>query len=204
MISIDFSPASVLPDTPLPTSGPLSDILRDQGVHNFRQAALFVQAMPYGYNHSSTDSRILFSDGFGTCLTKHGFMARLAQEVGLAAYRFEGFYALDETVVHGVDDILREYGLPYIPRTHCFLGYEKLFVDLTAGNCTGKNGLITRYLEIFRVPPEQSPAEAEAAYRGFYSSLCEQEPVFARMGVIGMLEVLRLCQEQNKALCRRK
>ena len=64
----------------------------------------------------------------------------------------------------GIDTILAEYGLPYIPRIHCFLDYKKSYIDLTEGNCTGKNGMIETYLKIFRVKPELTQSERDDSY----------------------------------------
>ncbi len=167
------------------------------------QAANYVKRLPYGRNRTTEDSMILFQDGFGNCLAKHGIIARLAEELELAIYRHEGFYRLNDQIVTGVGAILAANGLSYIPRTHCFLSFEKKYVDLTDGNCTGKNGLIEEYIEITRVKPEQTQAEADLMIRDFYSRICEVDADFARLGIEGMLEVLERCVALNSALCER-
>jgi hypothetical protein len=111
------------------------------------------------------------------------------------------FYQLTDEIVTGVGAILDEYGLPYIPRTHCFLSYENSYIDLTEGNCTGKNGMIERYLEISRVKAEQSRNEIMEAYRSYYEEVCAVNPEFARIGVEGMFEVLERCGTLNAAIC---
>lgn len=202
MITIHFSRIEFLPDAVLRRQGPVSRAFLDRGVTTFHQAAYYVNRLPYGENSSSGNAMILFEDGFGTCLTKHGIIARLAEELDLAVCRCEGFYPLTGKIVTGVDAILAGYGLAYLPRAHCFLTCGNRYVDLTEGNCTGKNGLIERYLEIFRVKPEQSQAERDEMYRRYYAEVCLADPVFARVGVQGLLEVLERCQALNTALCR--
>ena len=204
MITIHFSPIETLPNTAIKPHGLVSNAFLSRGVTTFRQAAYYVNHLPYGYNSSSDNAMILFDDGFGTCLTKHGVIARLAEELELSVYRCEGLYPLTEKIVTGVDTILAEYGLPYIPRTHCFLANEKDYVDLTEGNCTGKNGLIQTYLKIFRVKPEQTQTEEDETYRSHYAEICEADPVFARVGVEGMLEVLKRCETLNTTICLRQ
>jgi hypothetical protein len=129
-------------------------------------------------------------------------VARLAKELELSVYRCEGLYPLTDKIVNGVDAILADYGLPYIPRTHCFLSHENIYIDLTEGNCTGKNSTIENYFSLFRVEPEQTQSEVDSFYRRQYSAICAENPVFARVGVEGMLEVLKRCQTQNIALCQ--
>lgn len=207
MISIKFLPIRTLPNGILHQQGPVSRSFLELGISTFLEAAEYVHQLPYGENSSSCsssgDSRILLIEGVGTCLTKHGLIARLAGELALPVYRCEGFYELTDNVVTGVNAILREYGLPYIPRTHCFLSCEKGYVDLTEGNCTGKNGLIENYLAIYRVNPELTKKESDEMYRSFYANVCKKEASFARIGVEGMLEVLKRCRELNAGRCQR-
>lgn len=203
MITIHFSPVEALPNATIQPQGLVSKAFLDRGVTTFHQAAYYVNRLPYGYNSSSDNTMILLDDGFGTCLTKHGLIARLAEELGVAVYRCEGMYPLTDQIVTGVNTILAEYGLPYIPRTHCFLAFEKDYVDLTEGNCTGKNGLIETYLKLFRVKPEQTQAEENETYRMYYGEICAVDPVFARVGVESLFEVLKRCEALNTTLCLR-
>lgn len=204
MITIRFSPIDALPNAVIHPKGLVSRAFLGRGATTFHQAAYYVGRLPYGSNSSSDNAMILLEDGFGTCLTKHGLVARLAEELEeLSVYRCEGFYPLTEKIVTGVDAILAEYGLAYIPRIHCFLAFEEGYVDLTAGNCTGKNGSIETYLEIFRVKPEQTRSETDETYRNYYSGLCAADPAFDQVGVGGMFEVLKRCVALNTAKCQR-
>ncbi len=102
----------------------------------------------------------------------------------------------------GIDTILAEYGLPYIPRIHCFLDYKKSYIDLTEGNCTGKNGMIETYLKIFRVKPELTQSERDDSYATYYTEVCEADPVFAKVGVDKMYAILKRCEALNVTLCQ--
>ena len=201
MIHIDVSPIAALPSTVIHRQGPVCEAFLDRGASTVHQAAEFVNRLPYGNNRSSENAMILFADGFGTCLTKHGIVARLAEELGIPIHRSEGFYRLTDEIVTGVGEILAEYGLPFIPRTHCFLSSENIYVDLTDGNCTGKNGLIETYLEISRLNPEQTQAESDDMYRRYYAKICAVDLIFARVGIEGLFEVLHRCQALNALAC---
>jgi hypothetical protein len=128
-------------------------------------------------------------------------VARLAEELQLSVHRCEGFYPLTDTIVTGVGSILAEYGLPYIPRTHCFLSHNNTHVDLTSGNCTGKNGLIETYFKIIPVASDQTQSERDAMYHSYYTEICSSNPVFARVGIETLLEVLKRCQARNAEAC---
>ena len=202
MIHIHFSSIETLPNAAIQPQGVVSKAFINHGVKTFREASYYVQGLPYGYNRSSDHAMILFEDGFGTCFTKHGLIARLAEELTLPVYRYEGFYPLTNKIVTGVDTILAEYGLPYIPRIHCFLAFEKSYIDLTEGNCTGKNGMIETYLKIFRVKPEQTQSERDDTYANYYAEVCEADPEFAKVGVDKMYGILKRCEALNTALCQ--
>lgn len=204
MQTIRFSPLDVLPDAPIVALGPISAAFLERGTPSVHSAAAFVQRLPYGGNSRAGDSLALFDDSQGTCTTKHGVIARLAEELGLPITRCEGFYPLTDKIVTGVEEILGEYGLTYLPRAHCFLVYRDHYIDLTEGNCTGKNGLIESYFRIYDVVAEQTPEEYDALYRQFYAEACETEPAFARLGVDGMLEVRKRCGAVNAAACQRQ
>ena len=204
MITVNFAPIATLPNAAIQPQGVVSKAFIDRGVKTFHEASYYVNGLPYGYNSSSSNAMILFEDGFGTCFAKHGLIARLAEELDLSVYRYEGFYSLTDKIVTGVDTILAEYGLPYIPRIHCFLNYEKSYIDLTDGNCTGKNGLIEAYLKIFRVKPEQTQSEVDDKYRSYYAEVCTVNPVFAKVGVDSMYGILKRCQALNTAICKRQ
>lgn len=201
MIHIDFSPASELPPAEIADNGEVSRAFFDRGIRTFQEAASYVRDLPYGFNASSDDSMILLRDGFGTCTTKHGIIARLAEEMDVPARKYEGFYPLTEAVIPDVASILEEAGIAFIPRTHCFLSYQSDFFDLTEGNCTGKKGMVQDYLKIFMVKPEQSQEEIDRCYRDYYEHLCNEDASFSRLGIDGMFEVLKKCIQKPNNFC---
>jgi hypothetical protein len=201
MIRIQFLQAKALPDARIHPNGTISKLFLNRNIKTFHEAAEYVHQLPYGVNSIPGNSSIVLHEGFGTCTTKHGLIARLAEELSLHVHRCEGFYELTDAIVTGVDDILKEYGLPYIPRTHCFLKCANGYVDLTEGNCTGKNGLIESYTEIYQVKAEQTQEEIDQMYRNHYTQICKKDPRFSMIGVDGMLVVLKRCVELNTARC---
>jgi hypothetical protein len=203
MIRIEFKPPEVLPDAVIGPLGSVSQLLTDLKIGTFQEAARYVRQLPYGPNSTAGDSTVLLREGFGDCTTKHGLMARLAGELSLPVHRCEGFYELTDAVVTGVDALLREYGLPYLPRAHCFLACPGGYVDLTEGNCTGKNGLIQSYSEILPVKADQTDEEVDRMYRSHYEGLCSRDERFAKIGVEGLLVILKRCVDLNLARCNR-
>ncbi len=154
-------PIDVLPDIVIQLRGPISNILLEREIASFQAACRYVKAMPYSSNSNNEDSLVLFEENCGTCTTKHGAIARLAAELGLEVYKNLGFYRLNDEIVTGVNAIIQPFGLSFIPQIHCFLRYKAFHVDLTEGNCNGKNKTIDDYDFVVKVQPDLSHAEQE-------------------------------------------
>ena len=156
---------SVFPDKSITSDGPVSKVFIDLGITRFQEACHHVLHLPYGYNSDNDDLMILFKENKGTCTTKHAVIGTLAQELSLPVYKNVGIYAMTEEIVSGTDMLLQEFRLPYIPMLHCFLVYENFRVDLTEGNCNGKNRSIETFLHVQQVEPCISEKDEYLLYR---------------------------------------
>lgn len=196
----------VLPDVAIPahgtaSSGSVAQAFLDRNLKTFRQACAWIKDLPYGSNSKTEDSLILFEESCGTCTTKHGIIARLAQELGLAVYKNLGFYRLNEEIVTGVSDLLQPYALSFIPQIHCFLEYDRFRIDLTEGNCNGKNKTIDLYDFVVRVRPDLNRVEEEQYYLNYLNQYFAIEPQLAVVGVPTILQLLQACNQQVKYQC---
>ncbi|MEM8805574.1 MAG: hypothetical protein AAGF01_06065 [Cyanobacteria bacterium P01_G01_bin.38] len=191
----------VLPDTEIQNRGEVSKILLGLGLKTFQAACHYVKAMPYGLNTNSENSLILFEEGQGTCTTKHGAIARLAQELKLPVYKNLGFYRLNDTIVTGISAILEPCGLSFIPQIHCFLEYENYRVDLTEGNCNGKNQTIENYDFVVRVQPDLTYEQEEDYYLAYLARYFAIAPRLEELGKTSVLELLNACNRQVRYQC---
>ena len=164
-------PITVLPNVSLSPQGPMSRRYLEQGLTTFHAACQWTKDLPYGRNTHSEDSLILFEEGHGTCTTKHGAVARLAQEHDLPVQKNLGFYRLNDEIVPGVNAVLAPYGLDFIPQIHCFLVYQNYRVDLTEGNCNGKNKTIEDYDFVVPVEPDIPRHRTRPATENSYAGM---------------------------------
>ena len=148
MDSYDF-----LPDSEIKPVGEMSEMFLKLNITSFKEACIYVHKMPYGINTNSNDKMILFKDNCGTCSTKHGVIATLAEELKIPLYKYSCVYKYTEEITTGVNEILKKYEVPYIPMGHCFLVYEKYSFDLTEGNNNGKKISIDEYIHAEKVEP---------------------------------------------------
>ncbi|HEY9890070.1 MAG TPA: hypothetical protein V6D02_16810 [Candidatus Obscuribacterales bacterium] len=196
-----MEPIDVLPDVPLQPQGAIAEKYLEQGLTTFHDACHWTQALPYGVNSNNEDSLILFAEGRGTCTTKHGAIARLAQEHHLPVHKNLGFYRLNDAIVTGVNALLASYDLAFIPQIHCFLAYENHRVDLTAGNCNGKNKTIEDYDFVVAVAPDLTHAQHRAYYLAYLQQYRAIAPALAALSDETVLALLAACDRQVKYQC---
>lgn len=194
-------PIEALPDTILQAHGPIAEQFLQQGLTTFHEACRWTKNLPYAANSNSEDSLILFEEGCGNCTTKHGAIARLAQEHGLSVHKNLGFYRLNDEIVTGVNALLQPYGLDFIPQIHCFLVYENYRVDLTEGNCNGKNKTIEDYDFVVQVSPDLSRAQHHAYYLEFLQRYRAFSPRLATLNDTTVMDLLAACDRQLKYQC---
>jgi hypothetical protein len=191
----------VLPNVDIQLKGTISGHFLEREIKTFCAACCWVQELPYGANSNSEDSLILFEENCGTCTTKHGAIARLAQELGIDVYKNLGFYRLNDETVTGVNAIIQPYGLSFIPQIHCFLQYSSFRIDLTQGNCNGKNKTIEDYDFVVRVTPDLTRQEEEKYYISYLNRYFAIEPSLAAVCISTLLELLDACNRQVKYQC---
>ena len=194
-------PITVLPDVTLQSNDPITTQFLQRNITTFHSACQWVKDLPYAANANSEDSMILFEDGFGNCTTKHGAIARLAHAHDLPIQKNLGFYRLNDDIVTGVSAILAPHGLSFIPQIHCFLVYENYRVDLTAGNCNGKNKTIEDYDFVVEVQPDLSRSLHHDYYRTYLQRYCAQHPQLATLEEAKIFELLEECDRQLKYQC---
>jgi len=142
-----------LPDAEIKPIGELSKKFLELGIKTFKDACEYVHNIDYGYNTNYEDKMILFKEKRGSCTSKHGVIASLAQELNLTLYKHVCVYKLTEEITTGVNEILEKFEILYIPMVHCFLVYENYQFDLTEGNHNGKKKPIDDYIHSEKVDP---------------------------------------------------
>lgn len=190
-----------LPNITLEANGIVAEAFLKKGLTTFHDACRWTKALPYGANANTEDSLVLFADGYGNCTTKHGAIARLAQEHNLPIHKYLGFYRLNDEIVTGVNTLLKPYGLDFIPQIHCFLVYETCRVDLTEGNCNGKNKTIDDYDFVVQVEPDLTRQQHQAYYLDYLKRYKACTPQLAALSEATLLDVLAACDRQLKYQC---
>ncbi|MBY9006906.1 MAG: hypothetical protein KGD63_09115 [Candidatus Lokiarchaeota archaeon] len=142
-----------LPKEKIKPLGIISKKFIELGIGSFSDACNFVHNKKYGYNTNYDDKLIFFKEKMGTCTTKHAIIAGLAEELNIPLYKYIGIYRFTKEISKGTDEILKKYGLPYVPMVHCFLVFKDYKFDLTEGNKNGKKKSIDNFIHTEKVSP---------------------------------------------------
>lgn len=133
--------------------GEVSRAFQSLGVRTFREAARYVQVLPYGRNIDRADARSVLREGKGTCSTKHALLAMLAKENNIPVRLMVGIYLMNETNTPGVGGVLERHGFKEIPEAHCYLRLNERYLDFT--RLTGQmDGVALSFLAEKEIAPE--------------------------------------------------
>lgn len=151
------------------TSGSISKAFRDVGLQSFRQAADWVNHLPYRRNTDKNNPLCLFEDRSGTCSTKHALLKRLADENGNTVLKLMlGIFTMNAKNTPAVKEVLKKYNLKYMPEAHNYLRAYNYIIDVT-GIGINETKLELDLLDEIEITPEQL-AELKVSYHREYLS----------------------------------
>ncbi len=111
---------------------PISDHFLERDITDFQQAASYIRGLPYRRNSNKYDLTTAFTDGCGTCGTKHALLKQLADENGLIGVKLiMGIFKMDANYAPKIAGTLERSGLEYIPEAHNYLSFNSELYDLT-------------------------------------------------------------------------
>jgi hypothetical protein len=125
----------------------------------------------------------------------------VAQENDIPINKCIGFYKLNDQIITSVDKIISRYDLDYIPQIHCFLKFSGKYLDLTEGNCNGKNKIIDEYDFIIDTEPDLSDQRKEEYYIQYLKKYMEFEEKLNALGIKKILNILREVNEMTQNKC---
>jgi hypothetical protein len=156
----------VLDPVALTSAGPITAAFVAAGVKDFRSAAAYVSAIPYG---RTVDLDVLgvIREQRGTCSTKHALLRRLAVEQDLRIALVIGIYCMNGRNTPGVGEVLESHGLDSLPEAHCFLRAGEMRVDVTRAMKQQPSEKITHFIHEEEISPDQIGDYKAALHRRF-------------------------------------
>src|SRR6218665_906649 len=146
---------ATLPDFKIALSGGISGACLSRGLDSFHRVADFIHHLPYGRNADKSNLASLFTEGRGTCSTKHAFLSRLAQEQGQEGIQLTvGLYRMHAKNTPAVARRLGQHGLNFIPEAHCYLKFGGRRFDFTKSG-PGALDFEPDLIEEISIEPEQ-------------------------------------------------
>lgn len=199
-INISFDGVRALPHQPIdPSAGPASSAFFHRGLVTVLDTAIWLRDLPYAPSTGTGMLRVL-EEGFGDCTAKHAALITLTKELGLVVNLIWGIYALDARLVPAVAPVLATVGLPFVPNIHCFVQSAGSYIDLTEGNCTGKNRQVEHYLALFPASPGD---HEQPVLLAFAQLLATNDHRFFSYSANELLLVINHCVRAKAAACVR-
>ena len=124
-------------------------------LQDFREAASYVNRLPYGRNIDPTNALAVLAERRGTCSTKHALLRRLAIEQKLNIALVIGIYEMNQRNTPGVGVVLDRYGLQSLPEAHCYLLSANKRIDVTRVTADSAAGPITWFMHEEEISPDQ-------------------------------------------------
>lgn len=105
---------------------------REAGINSFQDACHFIAQLPYGRNANREDFSLVFSEGKGTCSSKHALLAELAlenahPEVELIA----GIFLMSGETHAKLTGFFEGKSYASLPECHCYLRIKGERFDFT-------------------------------------------------------------------------
>lgn len=146
---------TTLPDFKLQANGTHTEAFRSRGLHTFHLAADFIRYLPYGRNTDKSNLATVFTDGCGTCGTKHALLRQLANEHGQEGIRlYTGLFRMNGKNTPPVAKRLEQHQLPFLPEAHCYLKFEGQRFDFTKSG-SGPADFEADLIEEMELSPDQ-------------------------------------------------
>lgn len=122
-----------VPEFQIACRGQVSKAFKQNGIEKFSEACSYIKHLRYGRNANKENLLTIFSDGYGTCSTKHALLKQLADENDFADIRLMlGIYKMSGDNTPPTRPILERYELDHIPEAHNYLRYRDVVIDCTA------------------------------------------------------------------------
>lgn len=111
----------------------LSQLFIEKDIHDFRGACEYVKHLPYGRISDRSNLSLVIREGKGTCSSKHGILAKLAEEnehfeIELIA----GIFLLSPETHPILTEHFKDKPYSSLPEMHCYFRFEKQRFDFTS------------------------------------------------------------------------
>jgi hypothetical protein len=157
----------VLGPAALKPAGGVTSAFLATGIKDFRAAAAYMNALPYGRNANRSDILGVIHERRGTCSTKHALLCRLALEQGLEIALLIGIYEMNARNTPGIGSVLERHGLDSLPEAHCFLRSGEMRIDVTRTLKIQPSEEITHFTYEEVIKPDQIGDYKVALHRRF-------------------------------------
>jgi hypothetical protein len=161
---------------PITSNELYSRLFKEHGVTSFKDACSWVQQLPYGRTKSREDFSELFTENKGTCSTKHGLLAGLAEENKQTDVELMmGIFLMNEETHAVLKRFFEDKPYTVIPEAHCFLRIHGERYDFTSKK-SNLDLIIPKLVREQRIDPHQVGDWKVAIHKDYIQKWLKRKP----------------------------
>lgn len=141
--------------------------LKNIGINTMLESVKYISNLPYGRTSNRNDLTLIIDEQKGTCSSKHAALKQLDLDHGFDNFELViGLYKMNAKNTKGIEPVLRQNKLDWIPEAHCYLRKDDERMDITFSN-NGQFHLSSFILEEEAINPDQIGVYKVEKHRAF-------------------------------------
>ncbi|MCH9632961.1 MAG: hypothetical protein S4CHLAM6_13080 [Chlamydiae bacterium] len=162
------------PDFPLDKNQKISSLFYKEKVYTFHAALKYVHKLLYKRISNLEDLTLVLIEKRGTCSSKHGLLAQLAEENGYSHIEVKlGYFKFFSRTLPELKEKFNAIGADYIIEAHCYLSYKGSFIDVTSCQFDARQLLNPKnLLEEVTIKASQTGKVKQAMHKKYFENWC--------------------------------
>ena len=133
----------------------LTQLAKNKGINTWNELTTYVKSLPYGRNNNRFEFGLVFSEGKGTCSSKHALLKKIADLNNIPNVKLIlGIYRMTQSNTPKIGNELEKYSIEFIPEAHCYLEVNRTKMDFTTDHSEFKK-IESDIIEEKEIKPEQ-------------------------------------------------
>ncbi len=167
------------PDFLLNSQAPFGQLLIQEGVMSFHEALNFALKLPYKRISDLDNLALVVLEKRGTCSSKHGFLAAVAQENNHPEIRLEmGYFRCKFEKIPALKRSFENFPIDHIVEAHVYLKYKSHIIDVTSSAFDAQLLLSpSDLIESQPLLPHEAGSIKQLLHQNYFKMWCNQNKI---------------------------
>lgn len=166
-------------DFPLDKSKEIGSLFYKEKVYTFHEALKYIHNLLYKRISNLEDLKLVLLEKRGTCSSKHGLLALLAEENGHFDIEVKlGYFNFFSKTVPNLKERFNDLGSDLIIEAHCYLSCKGCIIDVTSNKFDAQQLLKPQNLiEDITIKAYQTGNVKQAMHEKYFENWCHNQNV---------------------------